>query len=136
MKKLKKKTITNKKVRNATPNEYDGIKFKSKLETYVYKQLKAHNLKAEYEPTKYELLPAFIFKEKKIRPITYTPDFVNDKFIIECKGYPNEKFPLKLKLFYYYLLNNNINNINYYIVKNKKDVDNLVKQLKDENIRS
>lgn len=49
-KKNKKKKTINQKVKNATPNIYDGIEFKSKLETYVYKQLKAHNLKAEYEP--------------------------------------------------------------------------------------
>ena len=128
--------MQNQKIKNATVTTVDNIEFKSKLEAYTYQKLKEANIKVEYEPTKYELLPAFIFNNKKIRPITYTPDFIGNNFIIECKGYPNEKFPLKLKLFYYYLLNNNINNINYYIVKNKKDVDNLVKQLKDENIRS
>lgn len=128
--------MQNQKIKNATVTTVDNIKFKSKLEAYTYQKLKEANIKVEYEPTKYELFPAFIFNNKKIRPITYTPDFIGNNFIIECKGYPNEKFPLKLKLFYYYLLNNNINNINYYIVKNKKDVDNLVKQLKDENIRS
>lgn len=128
--------MQNQKIKNATVTTVDNIKFKSKLEAYTYQKLKEANIKVEYEPTKYELLPAFIFNNKKIRPITYTPDFIGNNFIIECKGYPNEKFPLKLKLFYYYLLNNNINNINYYIVKNKKDVDNLVKQLKNENIRS
>ena len=54
--KTKRKKTTNQKVKNATPNIYDGIEFKSKLETYVYKQLKAHNLKAEYEPIKFELI--------------------------------------------------------------------------------
>ena len=37
------------------------------------------------------------FKErggKKIRAITYTPDFIGDGFIIECKGRPNESLPL------------------------------------------
>ena len=40
-------------------------------------------------------------KGSKIRPITYTPDFVdpNGKFIIETKGYANESFPLRWKLF-------------------------------------
>ena len=59
--KTKRKKTINQKVKNATPNIYDGIEFKSKLETYVYKQLKAHNLKAEYEPIKFELIPAFTF---------------------------------------------------------------------------
>ena len=32
-------------------------------------------------------------------PITYTPDFIGDKFIIETKGRPNESFPIRWKLF-------------------------------------
>ena len=93
LRKLKrKKTTENKKVRNATENVYDGITFKSKLETYVYKQLKAHNLKAEYEPIKFELIPSFVFCGEKIRAMTYTPDFVGDYFIIEAKGKPNDVF--------------------------------------------
>lgn len=91
-KRITRKKKENKKVRNATENVYDGITFKSKLETYVYKQLKAHNLKAEYEPIKFELIPAFTFCGKKIRAMTYTPDFVGDNFIIEAKGKPNDVF--------------------------------------------
>ena len=127
--------MQNQKIKNATVTTVDNIEFKSKLEAYTYQKLKEANIKVEYEPTKYELLPAFIFNNKKIRPITYTPDFIGKHFIIECKGYPNDAFPLKLKLFYYYLYINNIN-INYYIVHNQKEVDNLIKILKDENIRS
>ena len=36
--------VKNTKVRNATPTEYDGIKFKSKLEAYCYKQLKENSI--------------------------------------------------------------------------------------------
>lgn len=91
------------KVRNATPNEYDGIKFRSKLETYTYKKLKEANIMADYEMHRYELLPAFTFNNKKYRAMTYLPDFVGDNFVIECKGYPNEAWPLREKLFRYYL---------------------------------
>lgn len=37
----------------------------------------------------------------KVRNITYTPDFVdpNGQWIIEVKGYANDTFPLKWKLF-------------------------------------
>ena len=40
-------------------------------------------------------------KTHKVRDITYTPDFVDPsgKWIIECKGYANERFPLKWKMF-------------------------------------
>ena len=36
---------------------------------------------------------------KKILPIKYTPDFIGDGFIIECKGRANESFPIRWKLF-------------------------------------
>lgn len=127
--------MPNKKIKNATQLTVDNIKFKSKLEAYTYKKLKEANIDIQYEPQKYELLPAFIINNKKIRPITYTPDFIGKHFIIECKGYPNDAFPLKLKLFYYYLYINNINS-NYYIVHNQEEVDNLIKLLKNENTRS
>lgn len=119
----------NKHVKNATPNEYDGIKFRSKLETYTYKKLKEANIYTEYEKHKYELLPSFLYLNKKIRAITYLPDFVGNNFIIECKGFPNDAFPLKKKLFEYYLASNEPNT-KYYIVKTQKEVDQLIKELK------
>lgn len=127
MKKLKKKTQG--LVKNATPNEYDGIRFRSKLETYTYKMLKENHINAEYEKHKYELLPAFTYLGKKVRPMTYLPDFVGDTFIIECKGYPNDAFPIKKKLFEYYLVSNNINK-QYHIVRNQKEVNELINLLK------
>ena len=87
------------KVHNVCPNVYDGIKFKSKLETYTYKKLKEANIKAEYEAQHFELLPKFEYNGEKIRAMTYLPDFIGDNFIIECKGYANDVFPLKKKLF-------------------------------------
>ena len=103
------------KIRNATPNEYNGIRFKSKLETYTYKKLEESNIKAEYETQRYELLPAFTFGDKKYRAITYKPDFVGDKFIIECKGYPNDTWALREKLFNYYLYTHEPNTA-FYVV--------------------
>ena len=118
------------KVKNATPNIYDEIKFRSKLETYTYKKLKEAKISAEYEQHRYELLPAFTFGGKKYRPMTYLPDFVGDKFSIECKGYPNEAWPLREKLFNYYLYRFEPN-IKFYIVHNQKQVDELIKHLKE-----
>lgn len=126
-----KKSIAQKgKVRNATPNEYDGIKFRSKLETYTYKKLKEAKIDAEYEKHKFELLPAFNFHGSKIRAITYLPDFVGKDFIIECKGFPNEAFPLKEKLFKH-LLVNILPSCMYYVVHTQKQVDELIKHLKE-----
>lgn len=116
------------KVKNATPNEYDGIKFRSKLETYTYKKLKEANIYSEYEQHRYELLPAFTFQGNKVRAITYLPDFVGDNFIIECKGFPNEAWPLREKLFKYYLKDTNYK---FYVVHTQKEVDKLISELKN-----
>ena len=128
MKRLTKKK-GQKKVRNATPNEYDGIKFRSKLETYTYKKLKEAKINADYEQHRYELLPAFTFGDKKYRAITYKPDFVGDKFIIECKGYPNDTWALREKLFNYYLYTHEPNTA-FYVVHTQKQVDELISKLK------
>lgn len=116
------------KVKNATPNEYDGIKFRSKLETYTYKKLKEANIYSEYEQHRYELLPAFTFQGNKVRAITYLPDFVGENFIIECKGFPNEAWPLREKLFKYYLRDTKYK---FYIVHTQKEVDKLISKLKN-----
>src|SRR5210317_1276925 len=96
---------------------YDGIRFASGLERYMYMQLKKHKIKAEYEGETFILIDSFNFPNesferqannkgefrnrgsKKILPIKYTPDFIGDGFIIETKGRANESFPLRWKLF-------------------------------------
>ena len=42
----------------------DNIEFKSGLEAYMYKALKAAKIKAKYEGVSYELIPSFDFKNK------------------------------------------------------------------------
>ena len=117
------------RVKNATPNIVDGIKFRSKLESYTYKKLKEANIYADYEQHRYELLPAFDFSGKKIRAITYLPDFVGHNFIIECKGFPNEAWPLREKLFKYYM-NRFLPNYRFYLVHTQKEVDAMIDELK------
>lgn len=129
MKRQRKTQKSKGRVRNATPNEYDGIKFRSKLETYTYKKLKEANINADYEMHRYELLPAFSFNNKKYRAMTYLPDFVGENFVIECKGFANEAWPLREKLFNYYLYLNN-SNTKFYLVRNQKQVDELIDKLK------
>ena len=98
----------------------DGIEFQSKLESHMYLLLKAHKIDSGYESTKFTIIDSFVADfssyektpakkflhdrgNKKILPITYTPDFVDTqnppRYIIECKGNPNERFPLVWKLF-------------------------------------
>ena len=121
----------NKKIKNAQPNIYDNVKFRSKLETYTYKKLKEAQINAEYEQHRFELLPAFTFLGKKIRPITYLPDFVGDTFIIECKGFGNDTWPIREKLFKYKLFITN-DTRQFYVVKNQKEVDNCINQIKND----
>ena len=121
------------RVKNATPNVVDGIKFRSKLESYTYKKLKEANIYVDYEQHRYELLPAFDFSGKKIRAITYLPDFVGHDFIIECKGFPNEAWPLREKLFKYYM-NRFLPNHRFYLVHTQKEVDAMIDELKTNKI--
>lgn len=124
-KKSKTSSGKNVKVKNATPLTYDGIKFRSKLEVYCHKQLKKHKIKADYEAFTYPILDKFKFNDKTVRGITYTPDFVGEDFIIECKGWMNDSFPLRWKLFKHYLHRNNFQ-YELYLPRNQKDVDSMI----------
>lgn len=129
MNKSKKKSQG--KVRNATPNIYDGIKFRSKLETYTYKKLKEAGIDAEYESTHFELIPKFEYNGEKVRAMTYLPDFVGKNFIIECKGLVTDSFPLRWKIFKYYLKQEN-KDYKLYLVRNQKQVDAMIDELKNK----
>lgn len=126
MNKSKKKSQG--KVRNATPNIYDGIKFRSKLETYTYKKLKEAGIDTEYESTHFELIPKFEYNGEKVRAMTYLPDFVGKNFIIECKGLVTDSFPLRWKIFKYYLKQEN-KDYKLFLVRNQKQVDEMVNEL-------
>ena len=122
---------------------YDGITFQSGLEKYMYTALKKANIKAKYEGATYELIPSFNYDKpcyerqangkgdyknrsgKKIRGITYTPDFVGTDFIIECKGRANESFPIRWKLFKIYLFNTR-SEVTLYKPQNQKECDETV----------
>lgn len=130
MKRQKKKKEG--KVKNATPTEYNGIKFRSKLEVYTYKKLREAGISADYEQHRFELLPAFVaLSGKKYRAMTYLPDFVGKDFIIECKGFPNDSWPLRKKLFEYALVRNKLK-YDFYEVHTQKEVDALVLNLKKQ----
>ena len=147
----------NKKVRNATPIEYEGIIFKSKLELYCYKKLQELALVLlitfSYDSVKFNLLDSFVFTNdcyelvkrknykqfEQIRPnvrgITYTPDFVGAypdserMFIIETKGNPNDAFPLRWKLFKKALMDDN-KLADIYMPRNHKHIDQVINIIK------
>lgn len=87
---MSKRRSKNKKVKNATPLVYEGIKFRSKLEVHCYIKLKENQIDALYEKNTFIILESFIYDEEKVRKMTYTPDFVGEDFVIECKGKAND----------------------------------------------
>ena len=129
LKRRTKKVSSNLKVRNATKTEYNGIAFDSKLEVYMYQQLKKAGIEAEYAPVQFTLIEAFKYNNESIRKMGYTPDFVGEDFIIECKGFANESFPLRWKIFKHFLYQNKLT-YDLYLPKNRKDVDTVVESIK------
>lgn len=132
---------------NAKKVRMDGILFQSGLERYTYQKLKEAKLFEGYENETFTLIEDFTFSNrcyqrpirgagqfkdrggKRVRPITYTPDFVGKDFIIECKGRAAPEFPIRWKLFKRWL---NINKIGKtcYMPKTKGDVDQMIELIK------
>ncbi len=123
--------------------KYDGINFSSGLERYMYMALKKAKIKAEYEGQSYTLIQAFDFTHesyerqsngkgdftnrgnKRVLAITYTPDFIGENFIIECKGRANESFPIRWKLFKRYV-SQNMPNTTLYKPQNQSECDKVI----------
>lgn len=124
-----RKFTKNKKVRNATPLEVDGIGFKSRLEAFTYRNLKESGIIAAYEENRYTLIEPFEYNGEKIRACTYTPDFVGDGFVIEVKGFSTDTFNIKWKMFKDYLRRNEIV-VDLYLPRNQKDVLSIIEQIK------
>ena len=122
---------------------FDGINFASGLEKYMYIALKKAKIYAEYEGMTFTLQEAFMFNVdsferqgngkgdmvnrgvKKIQPIRYTPDFVSDDFIIECKGRANESFPIRWKMFKKYV-KTHLQHVTLYKPQNQKECDKVI----------
>ena len=123
---------------------FDGIQFASGLEKYMYVALQKAKIKSKYEGETYVLQEAFMFEtdsyerqgngkgdmvnrgQKKILNIKYTPDFISDSFIIECKGRANESFPLRWKMFKKYV-KERIPHVTLYKPQNQKECDEVVR---------
>lgn len=113
--------MENKKIKNATTKELDGIQFKSQLEATIYKTLVSNAITPEYEKRTFEFVPrlrptvpffnrvkkVFGLEMKPLHPITYTPDFTFEYdgmlIVIEAKGFENDVYPVKKNLFRRYL---------------------------------
>ena len=131
---------------------YDGISFASGLERYTYIALKKNKLYEGYESETFQIIESFQFPNisyekqanskgeyinrgsKKILGIKYTPDFIGKDYIIECKGRPNESFPLRWKLFKLWLTKNKIGKT-LYKPQNQKEVDRTITLIKEKRRR-
>ena len=122
-------TTSKGRVRNATKVSKYGINFRSKLECYTYEAFMNAGIPVQYEPKHFTLLPKFEYLNEKIRPITYLPDFIGKDFIVECKRLMGDSFPLRYKLFKYYLKKHRSKK-RCYLVRNHKQVDEMIKDIK------
>ena len=122
---------------------FDGIKFASGLEKYMYIALKKAKIYAEYEGMTFVIQDSFNFNvnsyerqangkgdkvnrgQKKIQSIKYTPDFISPSFIIECKGRANESFPMRWKMFKKYV-NHKMKHVTLYKPQNQKECDKVI----------
>jgi hypothetical protein len=136
----------------ATRKEVDGIQFKSALEVFTYRKLKEAGLQTAYEEHTFTLLDGFVYpetciesrkspdfedkKDSKLRPITYTPDFVGTypdgslMWVIECKGFANDRFPNTWKTFKVHLINTG-QVCPLFLPKNQKQVLEVIEHLKE-----
>lgn len=117
--------MENKKIIGTKKISYDGIEFDSVLEKNLYKYLKEEGFNPEVKPEKAVLMEGFFSKkiqyyckykkrgqtrevfqldDRKILSITYTYDIkVTHKgytILFDAKGYSNDRYPLKKKLFF------------------------------------
>ena len=60
--------------------------------------------------------------------MTYLPDFIGNGFVVECKGLMGDSFPLRWKLFKYYLKQHR-SKMKCYLVRNHKQVDEMIQEL-------
>lgn len=139
----------NRKIKNATPFEFDGITFRSKFECDVYKALKENGFQPLYEAEKVILFNGFrpkrcwyqdgipIITPKGKVPVKltdwiYTPDFtfnIGDYTIyIEAKGFPNDVYSYKRKLFLKYI---DDKKAMFFEVKNMKGLKQTINLLKN-----
>lgn len=125
----------NKKIKNATPEIYNNIKYRSKLEASVAKLLDSLNIDFKYEPFKITLLPAFKYLNKSLREWSYTPDFIIfNNIIVEVKGFPNDSWGIKKKMILKYIVDHNYN-YEFYVIKNLTQMRSLIEELRQrENV--
>ena len=124
----------NKKVINATEVTVNGVKYRSKLEARCAQILKENNISFEYEPLKIEYIPKFEYYGEKYRAAFYTPDFIIDnKYILEIKGFLTDTYRYKKKLVLLKLLkDNNYTKYRFFEIKTITQLRQWIKNYKDK----
>ena len=124
----------NKKVINATEVTVNGIKYRSKLEARCAQILKENNISFEYEPLKIEYIPKFEYYGEKYRAAFYTPDFlVDNKYILEIKGWKTDTYRYKKKLVLLKLLkDSNYTKYRFFEIKTITQLRQWIKNYKDK----
>ena len=124
----------NKKVINATEVTVNGVKYRSKLEARCAQILKENNISFEYEPLKIEYIPKFEYYGEKYRAAFYTPDFIVDnKYILEIKGWKTDTYRYKKKLVLLKLLkDNNYTKYRFFEIKTITQLRQWIKDYKDK----
>jgi hypothetical protein len=138
-----------KKLVNARKIVYKDIEFKSHLELYMFRLLEVNNFEFQYEGQSFQVLDSFSDTnnlyakhnksfiqrgKRKVIGVKYTPDFlvfVNKqiRFVIETKGRPNESFPIRLKMFRKWVVDNN-KNWDIFIPTNQKQCEQTIELMK------
>ena len=140
--------MENKKIKNASKHTYNDIEFKSSLEVTVYKTLLQEGFNPEYEPETFIVwegfkptTPYYTRNRGKlklnsivVRDITYTPDFIikygNKTIVIEVKGFCNDTFPIKRKMFRKYIEGKS--DFMYFEIYSKRELLEAIKIIRNE----
>jgi hypothetical protein len=148
--------VANKKIKGAVSVEFNNIKFKSRLEKACYQRLLNSGLTFFYEPERIVIFPgrrlgrATYFQPdsrnkkkvgaaiKPLLPITYTPDFLvvvdNNWCYFDVKGYANDRYPLKKKMFLSYLDEIVNKNCYFFEVHSVAQIDHTIQIIKEMRI--
>ena len=149
------------KIQNATRVlSVNGLQFRSKLELFTYNKLVESGITDfKYEEEKFILQEALEYPfesieayertidgnkvkkfedvDHKIRYMSYLPDFTNinhetkEGWILEVKGFANDAWPLKWKLFKHYLIGNGYK-VSLYKPNNQGNAIKCIEMIKDK----
>lgn len=125
--------MENRKIRNATPSEYKGRVYRSKLEAKFAWMLDGNHIPFKYEEETWEVLPKQTYMGKTVRAVTYTPDFIIGDTVVEIKGWRNDVYPLKKKLIIKYINEHRPGTV-FIEAHTMKDMAEAITQIKKQNI--